>query len=237
MTGYCIRMPLPPDEISRGCWGGGRDMGVIAFLSTITHGLFLTFPWHFAMSLSFPYQYITDFWGLLPVIQIVFFFFNLLRAGKACGVCECRGREHGGDASGWQVWWPLRTKPLQQGIIHSIPCEPSFMQREQDQICLFCALSLPLGISGTFCSPVNTTVVPRKPTHKYSIACHLQHCGLGNAKFKCQHKIGHSRYTKLRLPIFHYMGHSSSGPNRMTGNLCWKKAPEVISVKSCSEQV
>jgi len=36
-------------------------MGTIACLCMVTHGLFLTFPWHFAMSWSFPYQYLTDF--------------------------------------------------------------------------------------------------------------------------------------------------------------------------------
>lgn len=35
---------------------------------------------------------------------------------------------------------------------------------------------LSLGISCAFCSLVNTTVVSRKPTHEYLLACHLQHC-------------------------------------------------------------
>lgn len=58
------------------------------------------------------------------VFHLFFFSFFYLRAGKVWGIWRV--------ASGWQVWWPLGTKPLWQGIILSVLCEPSFIQREHE---------------------------------------------------------------------------------------------------------
>lgn len=173
----CLCLPMRSAE---GVGGGGRGTGVIDLLFSPLSCMacflpspgILQCPWAFPISTSHNSE--------ASYLLYRFFFFNLLRAGKACGVCECMGRGVGvGVASAWQVWWPLRTKTLRQGIILSVPCEPSFIQRElseQDQTWLFCALSLSLGISRSFCSPVNTTIVSCKPTREYLIACHLQHC-------------------------------------------------------------
>lgn len=51
---------------------------------------------------------------------------------------------------------------------------------------------------------------------------------LGNTEFRCFCGISHNRDSGLAFPTFQDMGCRSNESHGMTGNLGWKKAPEVL---------